>query len=215
MNIKKNKSIKKIYDKYLNLKSSLYNRYIILDYEKKRALILQHTDTSQKHNIFIETGTFLGDTVDLLKNDFNQLISFELSEELATKAQNRFADIPKIKILAGDSGKLLAGVLKEIHEPCLFWLDGHYSSEFWMDNQYIKTAKGEKETPVLEELESILSHPVKNHIILIDDARCFNGKGDYPKIKEIRAQIKNTAPNYRVKVKNDIIRITPENETNN
>jgi len=208
-------SIKKVYDSYLKIKLSFYEKYVMFDYEKKRALILRYANTFRKYNIFIETGTFLGDTVELLKNNFTQLISFELSEELATKAQNRFADIPKIKIIAGDSGKLLPDVLKNIHEPCIFWLDVHYSSEFWMGDQYIKTAKGEKETPVLEELESILSHPIKKHTILIDDARCFNGKGDYPKIKEIKKQIENTASNYRVKVKNDIIRITPENETKN
>lgn len=89
-------------------------------------------------------------------------------------------------------------MLLKINEPAIFWLDGHYS--------YGITARGEKECPIFEELSSILSSAKYKHIILIDDARYFTGKGDYPAIEKLTEFIKNKNDNYQVEVKNDIIR---------
>jgi hypothetical protein len=55
--------------------------------------------------------------------------------------------------------------VRQLQEPALFWLDGHYSG--------VDTGKDELDTPVSAELEAILGSPVKGHVILIDDARCF------------------------------------------
>ena len=54
-------------------------------------------------------------------------------------------------------------LFQNVNEPCLFWLEGHYSVE--------NTAKNVKEIPIMEELKQICDHPVKNPVILIDDAR--------------------------------------------
>ncbi|MCW3090873.1 MAG: hypothetical protein JWP81_1942 [Ferruginibacter sp.] len=94
--------------------------------------------------IMVETGTFLGDTVECFREKFDKIITVELSEELATKAKARFADDPKISILQGDSDVILAQLLKDMQEPVLFWLDGHYSSGIFIGDEFIKTAKGEK-----------------------------------------------------------------------
>src|SRR5689334_15556392 len=127
--------------------------------------------------IFVETGTYLGDMVNAVKKDFDQIYSIELSTELCRNAKQRFNNQTHISILQGDSGKVLKGVLDQIRKPCLFWLDGHYSEGI--------TAKGDLETPVIDELTCIANHPMAHrHTILIDDARCFTGKGDYPTIKE-------------------------------
>ena len=183
-------------------------KIIIPSYEEKRAIILEYKKKFST-NILVETGTFLGDTVEQFKNDFEKIISFELSDELAANAQKRFENYSHIKIVQGDSGKLLLDQLKEIDNPCLFWLDGHYSSEFFMGDQYIITAKGDKNTPIVEELKKILSHPVKQHVILIDDARCFTGNDDYPTIDELKKIISEYRNDMSIVVKRDIIRITP------
>ena len=200
--------VKNIYlKKLLAVYSKFKDKIIIPPYEEKRKIILRYKKDFGI-NIFIETGTFLGGTVDFFKNDFKQLISFELGTDLAEKARQRFLQQTNVMIISGDSGKLLPFYLKEITEPCLFWLDGHYSSEFFIGDQYVVTAKGESNTPILAELKAILSHPVKQHVILIDDARCFTGMNDYPTIKELKKIIAGFNINLSVKVKRDLIRIT-------
>ncbi len=188
--------------------NKIREKIIIPPYTEKRSIILGYKEKYNTH-VFVETGTFLGDTIALFKNQFKKLISFELSEELAAKAAARFSEEKHITIVNGDSGKLLASCLEKIDEPCLFWLDGHYSSEFFMGSEYIVTAKGEKETPILEELKAILNHPVKQHVILIDDARCFTGGGDYPALTELKSFVHGFRKDVDIVVKRDIIRITP------
>ena len=145
--------------------------------------------------ILIETGTYLGDMVHAMRKSFTRIISFELDPTLAAQAQQRFANDNHIEIMQGDSGKLLGDYLKKINDPCLFWLDGHYSGGI--------TAKGSLETPIKNELTAILSHPVDGHVILIDDARCFTGENDYPTLDELKTFVAGRS----FSVEHDVIRI--------
>ncbi|MCB9427107.1 MAG: hypothetical protein H6584_08815 [Flavobacteriales bacterium] len=147
---------------------------------------------------FVETGTYLGDMVEAQKNNFSKIYSVELGVDLFKKAKNRFKDYTHITILQGDSGKVLPNIMTEINQPVLFWLDGHYSGGI--------TAKGRKECPIFEELDAIFSINNLEHILLIDDARCFNGEGDYPTINELTNYIRRKNEKYQVEVKHDIIR---------
>lgn len=92
----------------------------------------------------------------------------------------------------------MAEIVEKIHEPCLFWLDGHYSSGV--------TARGEKDCPIFEELNAIFSiNTGLNHIILIDDARLFTGKGGYPEVGELTDFIRSKNENYQVLTEWDVI----------
>jgi len=150
------------------------------------------------YTVFIETGTFMGEMVDAQKSRFERVISIELGQDLFIKAQKKFARDKNVTIVQGDSGKVLVEIMRHINEPAIFWLDGHYSGGI--------TAKGEKNSPIFEELKAIFSDKFNNHIILIDDARDFVGKGDYPTISEISDFINGINENYRIMVENDIIR---------
>ena len=150
-------------------------------------------------DIFVETGTYLGEMVKAIKYSFKKIYSIELSYNLYQKVENKFSKCKHIEIYNGDSSAVLPDILNRIHEPCLFWLDAHYSEGI--------TEKGEKETPIIEELEHIFSHLVKNHVILIDDARCFTGQSDYPSLKDLKQYIANQSPFYSFHVADDIIRI--------
>jgi len=154
----------------------------------------------QKYNIsiLVETGSFLGDMVEAQKRRFNQIFSIELGVDLYRNTSKRFKRNEHIKILLGDSGKVLPDILSEINEPAIFWLDGHYSAGI--------TAKGDKDCPIYEELNAIFNSKKINHILLIDDARCFNGEGDYPTIEDLSSFINSKDKNYTVEIKNDIIR---------
>jgi hypothetical protein len=148
---------------------------------------------------FIETGTYIGDMVHAVSGDFEEIYSIELNSELYNRAKRRFKGKDHITVLQGDSAKVLPKIIKKINRPVLFWLDGHYSSG--------ATAKGEKNTPIMEELKHILGHNVHEHVILIDDARCFIGKDDYPSMETLRELTSSRMPGKTFEVMDDIIRI--------
>ena len=146
----------------------------------------------------VETGTFKGAMVDAQKKTFGKVISIELSVPLFELAQKRFQKDKNVIIIQGDSGKILPEIIKELTNPAIFWLDGHYSAGI--------TAKGDKECPIYEEINAILSYNQLNHILLIDDARCFIGKNDYPTIEELTNFIREKDSRYQLEIKDDIIR---------
>lgn len=165
-----------------------------------KQLVIKEYQAKSQYNILIETGTYLGQMIEAQKSSFKQVFSIELSQELFEKAQKRFKNDSNVTIVQGDSGKVMGAVLNQISEPAIFWLDGHYSSGI--------TAKGDKDCPIFEELNAIFKATKLNQIFLIDDARFFNGEGDYPTIEELTKFIQNYDSNYNVEVKNDILRYT-------
>lgn len=161
-------------------------------------------DIAAQHSIkvFFETGTYLGNTVYGVKDSFNEVYSVELSKELAELARERFCHDPKVHIINDDSSAAIEAFLGRLDQPAIFWLDAHYSAGV--------TAKGKLQTPVKEELKSILSHSVKQHQILIDDVKDFNGQNDYPTVEEIFDMVCQFGTgNYEAKVEGAVFRISP------
>jgi len=150
-------------------------------------------------NMLIETGTYLGEIVLATKSIFNRIISIEIDKILADKIHKKFSGLDNITIINGDSGKILGEILADIDCRCLFWLDSHYSGGL--------TSKGEIETPVMEELNHIFNHSIRDHVILIDDARCFTGENDYPEMNKLHDFVLTKRPDWSFEVEHDIIRI--------
>lgn len=161
---------------------------IVKDYEAKFKL-----------PVFIETGTYMGEMIDAVLNLFPKIISIEFDPKLAQRAKNKFSSMRHVTILQGDSGTLLTELLSGIKEPCLFWLDAHYSSGV--------TGQADSETPIVKEIKAILEHPCSDHVILIDDAREFTGNNNYPTLEELRQILKNSRNEWRMTVDADVIRI--------
>ena len=158
---------------------------------------------ARAHHIttFIETGTYRGDMVAAVKNSFRQIHSIELSNDLYKRASQKFSDQLHIHIHHGDSGVMLSQIIEKLKAPALFWLDGHYSGQ--------STSRSQTNTPIMRELEQIFAAGTFNHVILIDDARCFNGTHDYPDIAELRDFILSYRPNADITVEDDIIMVVP------
>jgi hypothetical protein len=150
---------------------------------------------------FVETGTFMGAMVEAVRTTFHRVVSIELDPALSRRARERFASFPHVTVLEGDSARLLPQVLAGLNEPALFWLDAHFSGG--------ATAKGDLETPIIQELDGILNHAVRDHVILIDDARCFVGANDYPTVDSVRTTVLSRRPGWTFEVRDDIIRIHP------
>jgi hypothetical protein len=132
-------------------------------------------------------------------DDFRELYSIELSSELFELAQRRLASYQKITLLEGNSATELPKILSRLSEPTLFWLDAHYSGE--------ETARADTDTPIANELQAIFRHPVKKHVILIDDARCFNGRSGYPTLDEMKSEC---PPTWHLSVESDVIILEPQ-----
>ena len=147
---------------------------------------------------FVETGTYLGHMVDAMKNDFIKIYSIELNGRLSNWASKRFRHLDHIEIIQGDSGKILKKVVRDLEGPAIFWLDGHYSAGI--------TARGEKDTPIREELDCILNSEEKGHIIIIDDAHLFGNDPNYPSIEELIIKVHSISPNADVTIEDDTLR---------
>lgn len=152
--------------------------------------------------ILIETGTYLGTMVNATKDTFKKIYTIELDKKLYWRAKNKFKKNNHIKVFFGDSTKVLPELLKQIRRPCLFWLDAHFSKGI--------TAKGSKETPIINELTAILKSKIKTYVILIDDANAFTGKKDYPFLTSLKRFILENNPSLYIQVKDNIIRVTPK-----
>ena len=68
------------------------------------------------------------------------------------------------------------------------------------------TARAQENSPVRAELGALFLHPVRRHVVLIDDARLFCGVEGYPTIAELQAWVERQRPGSRVHVEDDIIR---------
>ena len=101
------------------------------------------------YNVFIETGTRTGGTTFKMSPYFDTVHTVELSETLylQTKSVANSKQYNNIHFHLGDSAKVLYDILPTINQKAIFYLDGHWSAG--------NTARGPKDCPVIEELQSI------------------------------------------------------------
>jgi hypothetical protein len=142
--------------------------------------------------VLVETGTNYAHMIYVQKDHFREIYSIELDPHKAKSARQKFAGNPGIHILEGDSGVVLPKLLPDLKGRCLFWLDGH---DF------------DASTPVKLELEALFGDSAHEHVILIDDANWFAGRGGYPTLEELRRRVAREYPGRQMEVKNNIIRI--------
>ena len=162
-----------------------------------KQIVIEEFRKKFNYDILIETGTFQGDMVETQRKNFKEIYSIELSEKLFNECKMRFSRFNHINLLQGDSSDVLPVIMKKNSSPAIFWLDGHYSGGI--------TAKGTKSCPIYEELNAVFSNGL-NHVLLIDDARDFNGLNDYPALNELEIFICKFKPSYSFEVKDNIIR---------
>lgn len=143
--------------------------------------LVRETAALHRLRVLVETGTYLGNMVAATLSLFDMVYTIELAPDLARRARRRFNGARNVEVIEGSSASELPVLLARLCQPALFWLDAHYSSGI--------TATSEVETPIMEELKMILEHPVRGHVILVDDARHFDGTHDYPTLGTVRTMI--------------------------
>jgi hypothetical protein len=122
-------------------------------------------------SIFVETGTYLGETTNIAGQCFEKVHTIEVKEDLHARAKNLFLGKSNVVCHLGDSSVVLNDICKTLDKPTCFWLDGHWSAG--------NTGKGIKNVPLYEELEIIMKECKQSGVILIDDCRLFEKTDPY------------------------------------
>ncbi|MGI9244110.1 MAG: hypothetical protein ACR2RV_25155 [Verrucomicrobiales bacterium] len=150
-------------------------------------------------DVFVETGTFKGDMITALKDDFKEIHSIEIVPEFVETARKLFRKDPHVTIHEGDSGKVIKEVLEQIKgKSAMFWLDGHYYSEV--------PKIAEEECPIVEEIAAIKNSDVDPVVVLVDDVREFDGTRGYLTLDDLKDELDTLGDGRQYYYLDDIIR---------
>ena len=160
--------------------------------------------------VFVETGTFKGETLRMATRHFQECHSVELSADLHREVAPQFEGKPGVHLHHGGS----PGYLREHREafsqrPAFFWLDAH-----WCVAEH--TAGADSQSPLLAELEAIgRLHP--DSLVAIDDARLYlcpppapHRLADWPDFHDIVSALFGLSSGHRLMVLDDVILFYPK-----
>jgi hypothetical protein len=135
--------------------------------------------------VFVESGTFKGKTAIVESRFFREVHTIELSPELYRANLAVFQrDFPNIFAYEGDSASVLQELVMKIKEPCLFFLDAHWSGDHrvnWQESEWKGYATdtayrgdnwpptSEQQCPLIDESEVIGRLFKFPAIVVIDD----------------------------------------------
>ena len=159
--------------------------------------------------VFLETGSFHGDSVAVAVERFEKIYSVEQSPELYREVAQRFADRPGVTIVQGDSAAVLRQLRPQLEfEAVFYWLDAH-----WCVAEH--TANQDSQCAVMQELEAI-GLLNRQSVIAIDDARLFlcpprhpYQPSQWPHFHELIAALARLSPEHRTMVVNDVVVLYP------
>ena len=156
-------------------------------------------------DVFVETGTYLGETTFKMAKKFKEVYTCEIHQGLLVETSQKAINqgIENIKFFLCDSGPFLKDILPQIKDNGVYFLDAHISG---VDSSW----NGVSCVPLMEELECILEHKgFHSNIIIIDDARFFDGTQPSPPdwqhitIQKINSLVEKYTKRYFSFVKND------------
>jgi hypothetical protein len=129
--------------------------------------------------ILIETGTWLGDGIsNALKSGYEKVYSCDIDITMVENSKNKYKGY-NVEVLNDNSVSALEKILKNIDEKCLIYLDAHVMPtgkvNFEFSDHHLRLSEefNSKICPIIEELEVVSRHHIKNHTIVIDDLHCF------------------------------------------
>ena len=180
-------------------------RLFIQNEENFKAEIIRRVAINYNYRIFIETGTYLGNTSKYLANYFKKILTVELDKDLFLKSQDNLKKYTNIECYNNDSENFLKEIILNINEEAIFFLDAHYSGPGTSNLKGI--------TPCVNELKEISKGSIKSHVIIIDDISDFSVSDNKQRLSEIISLIENISPNYKFYFDYDMMFALP-NEKN-
>lgn len=161
-------------------------------------------------SLFVETGTFHGDSLAIVATQFDECISIEASEALWRESSARFASTPSVRVLHSDSSLALAELRARLSKaPTLFWLDAHWCVA-------ANTAGETSQCPLLAEIDAI-GQLHEQSVVLIDDARLFlapppepHDVSQWPIFADVMNGLLKLSAVHELMVINDVIAFYPK-----
>jgi hypothetical protein len=153
------------------------------------------------HRVLIESGTYLGGTVEAFLDHAARIVSVELDPSLAEQAARKFAGHAHVQIVHGDSTVELPKALRELSEPPLVWLDGHFSGGV--------TALGDESEPAATILDLLARTGLPyGTTVVVDDVRLFGADPAWPSLETLLASARAAFPHARIHAEVDALVIS-------
>jgi hypothetical protein len=158
-----------------------------------RLVYFEHNNQSLVRDVFIETGTYHGDSLfNASQQAFETLHSIEVSEENYKVSSERFQNDKNINVHFGSSPDILPKII-DPKRTTAFWLDAHFQGGNAKEQD-----SNRGQCPLMEELDIILSYEWEElPLIMIDDADLFTKQNfikdrgflleDWPTFEEIKS----------------------------
>jgi len=159
-----------------------------------------------KLKLFVETGTFQGDSLRWASQHFELVWTVEINAQYQAEAKAEVGPLPNVQFVLGNSAERLARICPALSGPALFWLDAHAGAGFFGNAD---------DCPLLAELDACLVQARAEHCILIDDARAFVAPPPppfdhrkWPSLDEVIAVVLRRG-GYHVAVISDVMAVVP------
>lgn len=150
----------------------------------------KETKFRKKTEQYIETGSYEGYSIQLaLDSGFSKVYSIELFDQYYDHCCKKFQNDNRVTMIKGDSGQMLQKLLDDNKNTNFtYWLDAHTSDS----------------TPIIQELEMILSRNVQDELIYVDDMRLYRNFNENVNIEIIENMIMKYKQNAIISYEKDI-----------
>lgn len=162
---------------------------------KRRQLLRLYEDRG--HRVFLESGTYRGDTTAVFVPRAERVVTVEVEPALHAAAAGRFARYSHVEVLLGDALDVLPPAIDPDGPPPLVFLDGHFSGGV--------TGRGALEEPAVAILERLAERAPRGTTIVVDDLRLFGEHPDFPGLDELVTAARDTFPDAVVGVALDAL----------
>jgi hypothetical protein len=143
------------------------------------------------HSVFVESGTYRGDTVAFFLAHAERIVSVEVEPSLQAAAARRFADHGAVEILLGDALDLIPPLLAREAAGTLLFLDGHWSGGV--------TGTGREHEPAASILVALARREQRSPLtIVVDDLRLFGTDPEFPTLDALTASARSAFPEARI-----------------
>jgi len=107
-------------------------------------------------NVFVESGTYLGDTSQKAAGYFQEIHTVELNEIFYEQSTSYLKTYSNVTVYHGNTIDHFPKILLDLEKrgkKALFWLDGHYMTS--MQEEHVADRPEAEYTPIMKELSFI------------------------------------------------------------